>query len=427
MTNYSPLLFICSILISLNTWAGVNGVGNGGDAIVCKASAQNFLNGTYSLDYLLTLQNTTVDLDVVQVKSWDESADRIFKLLQVKLPELAVYFDEYRKSTFKSDFTQRHVWEPTPFGLMDLKDENIKSQLPANCKNGDQAQISQAVIREFASHSGAATDHVVYKYMPTVIDELKKSNPLQLSYLLVHEWLWDFSSNVERNRRFNRLLHSPRFEQIPKEDLKDLLRGMGFILPSIQPGVYDSQSCQGNRLTMKDITDRYTSSSFTDNIGKLEFSGRSRTLNCSTSSPNCLKTWNANNGIVFRDNEFFAAFSWDHLGDPAPLKIVSPALFSQDGIRYRPGYYHLECRILDNTETNLECSILADTVISELTGVRGQMSLSSLPKLRGVLTDECLRIENTYTEVMPTIGPAGSSKETIEYQKVFLLRFAWNR
>jgi hypothetical protein len=405
--------------------AGQN-VGSGGDTITCRSNVQNFLNGTYSLDYILTLQNATTDLDMVQVTSWNQSAERIARVLALKLPALAPYFQEYRQSVFNTDYSRRYIWEIAPFGLMDLKDENIKAQLPENCKSGNEAQIAQAVIRQFGSHSGSQ-DHVIYKYMPNVVQELERSNPLQLSYLLVHEWLWDFSSNVERNRRFNRLLHSPRFEMMPKEELTDLLRGMGFFLPDIEPDVFQASSCDGRRMSLQEINEKYTSDSVMDSLGAFEITGRRRVLQCSAEDPHCNKTWSPHLGPMLRDNRFFAAISRTWRGDQAPLKIISPDLFRRDGHRVVPGISHLSCQFISHPDANLECSIQFHQVVPELTGEFETTRLDILPKYRGVMTDECIRVESPHLEIIPTFGPAGHSQMTFEYQKIFFLRYHWNR
>lgn len=232
---------ILSLLISHNAHAG-GAVGNGGDAIVCRSSKQNNFAGYYSLDYLAKYQT---DLEIIQAKSFDQALDRIEKGLKEKLPELAKNFREYRQNLFnKTDFTKKQIWEESPFGLVDLKDEALVDLLPENCTESGKAYVIQAAIRQPPAISGLPEYKVKYKFVSKVIEELKKQNPVQLSFLVLHEWLWDFSKNVERNRKINYWLHSINLEKWTRAEWQANLNGIGFALPGRKIPVWEESICQ---------------------------------------------------------------------------------------------------------------------------------------------------------------------------------------
>ena len=99
------------------------------------------------------------------------------------------------------------------------------------------------MIRQPSSLSGRPPSTYVYKFVPDLVDQLKSENPIQLSFLLIHEWLWDFSSHVDRNRRINYWLHSDRLESWTREEWLANLKGIGFPMPSEQPVVFSEASC----------------------------------------------------------------------------------------------------------------------------------------------------------------------------------------
>lgn len=216
------MLLILTVVFSFAAFAKKkgDGVNNGGDAIFCYGSTQNDFDGTYSLDYLLTADSPRVS---VKVQSYEESLARIERLLRDKVPSVAESFADFRATVFnETDLTKARLWEPIDFGLIDLKDEKMTSQIPENCKFNGETRVIQAVIRLSPEFSGSE-NLTIYKFVPSVMAELEVESPLQLSYLLVHEWLWDISSDVEHNRQANRLLHSAEFESMSPEEAERVL------------------------------------------------------------------------------------------------------------------------------------------------------------------------------------------------------------
>jgi hypothetical protein len=116
-------------------------VGNGGDAVECDAAPGSPFHGVYALDWLLTYRASNDNADVVDLPL-GEGLARLERLLGEKVPSLAPSFRSFRNDLLNTvDATRPHLWEEAPFGLVDLKDEQIVSLVPANCRDGDRIRI----------------------------------------------------------------------------------------------------------------------------------------------------------------------------------------------------------------------------------------------------------------------------------------------
>jgi hypothetical protein len=238
------------LILSLNTFAGGGGsdVGSGGDLVKCVPSAANNLFGLYSLDFLIFANQTSVKPTPVQ--SWQESIFNIRRAMADKTPELLVFFDEYIGDILNADQSRRHVWEPTDYTLKEINDEDLplSIQIPVNCRDNGKLQLVQAVIRQNPTFTGSKL--VVFKYMPKIFEKMASESPLQLSFLLVHEFLWSITDNVDRNRRINWFLHSPDFHNLSRIDVIDRLLGMGLKIKEI-PRILDVNG-RGHFTTLQD-------------------------------------------------------------------------------------------------------------------------------------------------------------------------------
>jgi hypothetical protein len=235
------LVWIIALFVGQAQALSGNGVNNGGDAVSCRPSTTNSYEGYYSLDYLAQFDPA---LQAVEVRSLDDSLARMEAGLKAKLPELVPSFLDFKSGLF-NETNPRHArfWEKAPFGLIDLKDENLVTRLPENCRDGEKVSIVQAVVRQPPNISGRPLDKFVYKYVPEVVDRLRSTQPIQLSFLILHEWLWDFSSNVERNRRLDYWLHSAHLENWSREEWLSNLEAIGFALPGRPEPAFSSAVC----------------------------------------------------------------------------------------------------------------------------------------------------------------------------------------
>lgn len=108
-------------------------------------------------------------------------------------------------------------------GLIDIQDEQIRRKLPQNCglaTDGNGTAVIQTVVRN------KQPQIIRYEYDFETLNELQK-RPLQFSFLLVHEWLWDHSGDPQVIRWANQFLHSRRSEKLSPEDFKTSLKNIG--------------------------------------------------------------------------------------------------------------------------------------------------------------------------------------------------------
>lgn len=218
-------------------------VKNGGDGVVCKGQPGAKFQGIYALDYLVTYDEAGEPL--VPIKTWEESAARITAALKAKVPELAISFQVFAMNFLNKDPSHTFLWEPASFGLIDLKDEELVSKLPENCRTSPvSAAIVQAIIRQPSQFTGRPPKTITFSYDPKVLENLYRRSPLQLSFLLVHEWLWEHSQNVERNRRLNRYIHSTAMERFDRNTILSHFRGLGFIPELMEDAIIYEESCK---------------------------------------------------------------------------------------------------------------------------------------------------------------------------------------
>ncbi len=206
-------------------------VGNGGDAVQCEGASNNpdkgEFKGLYSLDYLLTLRGR--DADLVSWSSLDEGWRELESLVARIMPEHRRSFQDFRR-WYRNEGNLRapRLWEAAPFGLIPLEDEGMVRQLPNDCRKDGQSQIVQTVVRQDPEFSG--TSKIIYKFVPSVLDDLGANDPRQLTFLLIHEWLWDLSPNVDQNRRLNRFLHDKSTYSMDTADAREVIESLGFRL-----------------------------------------------------------------------------------------------------------------------------------------------------------------------------------------------------
>lgn len=218
------LLTLGGILPAAMRWP--HEVGSGGDSVLCTKSDESAYLGHYALDYLLTLRGE--DDDLVAVRSWEDSRDRLLAALHSKLPDLARLFEGYLADLDNhDDYLRPHLWEQAPYGLVYIDDQSIVRKLPPNCyETGAEGRIRilQTVIRVKKPRL------ILYDYDPSIFRSLRQSAPLQFSFLLVHEWLWDFTDDVAVVRRVNRFLHSRALDRLSAKELRQSLENMGLPL-----------------------------------------------------------------------------------------------------------------------------------------------------------------------------------------------------
>ena len=210
---------------SLAAQGGPGRVGNGGDSVLCQQTADNPFVGYYSLDYLMTYNSSNQNSDLVEVFDWNESYQRISGMLERNHPDLSYSFEAFvRHLDNQLDYTRERIWQEASFGLVDLKDERMIRRLPKNCQRfseDGELELIQTVIRQ------QKPNLVVYEYDPTILKEFRTLAPLQYSFLLIHEWLWDLTQDVKVIRDANRFLHSSTSELLTPEKFGEAIANIG--------------------------------------------------------------------------------------------------------------------------------------------------------------------------------------------------------
>lgn len=402
-------ILILSLFFSISVFATLDGgdVGNGGDGIFCVPSPENQLAGWYSLDYVLTLPTLSEDNALPPVNSWDDSADRLRRLFEIKAPYLLPSFTQFAEDAFNTtNYTKKAVWEPSPFGLIDLKDESNVSLIPENCMVNGKIKISQVVIRQKPKYSGS--ELVIYKYVPELVESLNANSPLQLSFLMVHEWLWEISDNVDRNRRLNRFLHSREFSNQTPDEARESLKNIGLDIEGLERknNVYSPDSCNGDPLSHSQVLDALNYRSSSHALGPVEHFQRSRIVSCGGSDSPCNPEW-----IPWMEPHYYKSNRL-HAILEAP-KVNTPYLLFLSGYDYSGTQLmpKVQCRfatekdfhaIAPSEKFNVVCEILDSSLSNPAQGLLAY-SDDSEKKMFGMLTTSCLRLKASYYVRKPIV------------------------
>ncbi|MBC7465865.1 MAG: hypothetical protein H7256_07720 [Bdellovibrio sp.] len=211
-----------SIISSYCVAGGGFSVGNGGDIIRCP-----ILESYLSLDFVLV---STSKSKVANVESKEESFNRIGNILEKNIPELAGSYRNFTKLIFnENDLSQYYIWNQVS-NLPDIQDEEFLN-IPGVCglPSYGPADMHQAVIREFVRTALYPLGQVTFSYDPQAI-ALLKNDPLQLSFLFTHEWLWNIALDAKANRAINYFLHSKEIDKLSVSEVRSRLKAFGAVI-----------------------------------------------------------------------------------------------------------------------------------------------------------------------------------------------------
>src|SRR3989338_7645024 len=175
---------IVALLTSANVFASEGRDGAGGDAIRCNEKL-------YALDYFQTQSGNARGPEAIKnAKDTKEILKFLSANLKTKLPELSANLEDFIKfNDNEVDNAEKRLWIGGTLPLVDIKDEGMLRTLPEACRKPNGAlDLLQAVIRK----DGKVTE---YYYDEKVLKELEENSPEQLSYIYLHEWLRDFTSD----------------------------------------------------------------------------------------------------------------------------------------------------------------------------------------------------------------------------------------
>lgn len=208
-----------ALAFALNAHAG-GAVGNGGDSVFCVLnSAISPFTGWFNLDYLI---NKTAGVqysdEFEKVVGPNDPMDKNLLRIANAFKERkyrVLYLDimDFHNGLWSNQFAKRYIWKKAPYGVVEINDEVLRQRLPSNCLGpAGQGTYLQTVLRVEKTWSmeigGGMTVHVKgadYTYATEIVSKLPS---LQMSFLLFHEWLRNFTDDPEKIRDANAVFHS---------------------------------------------------------------------------------------------------------------------------------------------------------------------------------------------------------------------------
>jgi Leucine-rich repeat (LRR) protein len=111
------------------------------------------------------------------------------------------FYQFMASSTQPADsYKMYNVWQEAAFGFPDADVSAIRSQIPQSCKN---PRAKHLVVRQFTSRAN------LIQFDAKSIDRLRSQSPLDLNFILVHEWLSQNFDDADLVRTLNLLWHHP--------------------------------------------------------------------------------------------------------------------------------------------------------------------------------------------------------------------------
>ena len=195
---------------------GGEGISGGGNAIRCDDTK------LYSWDYIArALPNSEVDPDYYKAKNAKEIIEKISKKLSDYNPVMAASLEDFRLfNEDPSNHATKRLWIPGSNPLAPIGDED-RTRIPKNCiaTADEHFKLYQAVARKAAGDT-------IYEYDSSLLKELERNSPIQLSFLYIHEWLRDYSQNTSAILYATQLFHTKKWGK--PENFYLTLRRFGF-------------------------------------------------------------------------------------------------------------------------------------------------------------------------------------------------------
>lgn len=205
-SSFAVLLLMAFLPISFAHGKGGVVVGNGGHVVRCSGEIDYL-----SVDYVLG-KKWFPNVKPVPARTLSASLNRIASLLEVRNPALAKSYREFVSLFMNGDDSKPYVWK-TPLSHTTPGDDEF-DYLPISCRNSrGSIDVRQAILRT-ATFGPFGDPQVVLEFDPVVLVLLQSyGGPIQLSFVITHEWLWSITDDPKENRRLNYYMHSPLFER----------------------------------------------------------------------------------------------------------------------------------------------------------------------------------------------------------------------
>ena len=216
-------------------------VENGGNVIFCREAASFDVQlppirpepgKFYVLDYVHALGTGYSPDSFVAIANWEQSRQRLHRLLKGVSLKLANSFEDFAESTNQIEgnwgrmqsWPEEREWVLTRGGHIRREHANLW-RVPKNCIfNGKFLEYHRAVTR--TSHR----QKVIYRYSRKLLESINDNSPLQFSILMAHEWLWDHTRDLKVNRRVSVFLHSKEIDRMTDKEIWARLKRYGLVL-----------------------------------------------------------------------------------------------------------------------------------------------------------------------------------------------------
>jgi hypothetical protein len=351
------LFLIASMGLSQNSNAGGFAVGNGGDVLICSTSAGKLAAGIYARDYLLS---NAVTLELRPVKNAIASMKKIQTILTKHSPNLTESLASFQNDWLNaSKYEAKHIWEAAPFGLQGISEQDELLSLPDSCKNADGTpNAKQIIVRTFSQTSQLTSKKRLFKYDPDLFAQLDKENPMQLSFLAVHEWLWEISQDEVVNRRIVVFLHQKGIEKLTSTEFRKELTDRG--LKGFSPDTPDAvpevpKECSGPSITQGDFEARFGLPKGPFEFGKLDTNLWTKMDDC-MGIAGCDSNWKNSNHRLLKEVAQPSLMFWKkNAATNFPVKIMTPELIENGTFPADPKSALIECALPKTSDKNIHC------------------------------------------------------------------------
>jgi hypothetical protein len=182
------------------------------------------------LDYVVTFDQLLGAGDDVEAATWEDHRARIEAFLADKMPGALASFQAYANLIGNTDESKERVWQAPPDGLSILSNQGLVERIPSNCTRsasggGTEPDLTQIVLRREVTTD--TTTKVYYIYDAQRFNQMRQEQPLQFAYLIVHEWLWDFTDNPWIDRQINHLIHTKHGAAMTRAQFSSSLKALG--------------------------------------------------------------------------------------------------------------------------------------------------------------------------------------------------------
>lgn len=235
MRKIKSMIALSILSLSIPAMAG-GIVANGGNTLWCRPGKTIQNSGYYSLDFLSAIGRGMTPSQFVHVNNWKESAARIRGLLAKSNLSMAKNFDVFVADT-QSIFNQRLItdsykWIPSHEKITTLSYNGSTEDLPTECLLpaviGLPSEVSfyQTVVR---TKTPIQTE-IYFKFDELIFLNLSQ-NPLQLSMMLFHEWLWNFSHNIDTVMTVNQFMHTKTVDSFSEAEIENIFKDLKIARP----------------------------------------------------------------------------------------------------------------------------------------------------------------------------------------------------